>query len=406
MHKYCDIVYTDDKTVFINYEAGDVLFIPGRVSKEEFVQALSNSTDEAVNKIWNRANNSLKTREEYFQEFLSSHDLLHLILLPNEGCNFRCVYCFEDFSKPRRMTTVIEPIKKYIKKYAGSFDHLFLEWFGGEPLLEVNTITDLNNYGKSVNKSFHSHITTNGYYLTVENMKKLVNAEARYFTITLDGDNTTHDHTRILADGHGTFDVIFNNLLMLNKTDLDFHIKIRCNVSSSNAEGIDRLLEKMKSLDTRFHDINIRLIRDYNNDLNKKILSSQGVVNSLIAKAKRYGYFDSNLPTYLRPHGNICPAAQPNTYIIGADGSIMRCDIDLRSKDRNIIGYLNSNGEMVIDEEKQNKYIYPIEKEECRSCKAWITCMASSCPKARLDGQGIQCPSAIENLTENLNLLQ
>lgn len=30
--------------------------------------------------------------------FSLRNDVLHLILLPTEQCNFRCTYCYEDFS--------------------------------------------------------------------------------------------------------------------------------------------------------------------------------------------------------------------------------------------------------------------------------------------------------------------
>lgn len=44
---------------------------------------------------------------------LSSSNL-ELIILPTEHCNFRCLYCYEDFQVGRMKRPVVESIKKLI----------------------------------------------------------------------------------------------------------------------------------------------------------------------------------------------------------------------------------------------------------------------------------------------------
>ena len=43
------------------------------------------------------------------QECLASN-VLHLILMPTEACNFRCTYCYEDFKLKRMAPAVLRGV--------------------------------------------------------------------------------------------------------------------------------------------------------------------------------------------------------------------------------------------------------------------------------------------------------
>lgn len=55
-------------------------------------------------------NDEADSLKNVYKEF-QTEDLLHLIILPTEKCNLRCVYCYEDFKKGK-MSEKIEEIKK------------------------------------------------------------------------------------------------------------------------------------------------------------------------------------------------------------------------------------------------------------------------------------------------------
>jgi len=40
---------------------------------------------------------------------------MSLILMPAEQCNFRCIYCYEDFTIGKMSKTTIEAIKQLIR---------------------------------------------------------------------------------------------------------------------------------------------------------------------------------------------------------------------------------------------------------------------------------------------------
>jgi uncharacterized protein len=64
-----------------------------------------------------------------FQEELAasfSNQVLHLILLPTEHCNFRCTYCYEDFSIGRMTPEIIDSIKRLIDRRLDGLKHFLV----------------------------------------------------------------------------------------------------------------------------------------------------------------------------------------------------------------------------------------------------------------------------------------
>ena len=314
---------------------------------------------------------------------------------------------------------IISAIKKNIKLRAEKYKGIFIDWFGGEPLLEIPTILEISNYAKTIaaeeNKEYYSHITTNGYFLTVGNVRDLIAAGVRHFTVTIDGTSKSHDKTRVLPDGGGTFNTIFSNITQLKETDIDFNIKFRCNLNNQNYEGIKELIYIIGNLasdDPRFSDINIRTVANYNDVLDDKQTlldrkESGKQVYELLYEAAKLGLFDRSIaPSFLRG-GSVCYAATPDVYIIGADGTIMKCSIDLRENPDNIVGNLEPDGNMVLNENKLKTWNVDLNKnkESCSKCKKWFSCMGNSCPKAYNDGYSASCPDVFEYIHESLKLL-
>src|SRR5580693_1893213 len=101
-----------------------------------------------------------------------SSQLQHLIILPTEKCNFRCVYCYEDFKVGRMSEGVQRGIELLLINRAPTLNLLNLSWFGGEPLLARDIVLRLSRHAFSLSKKYGFRLTggltTNGYLLNKE----------------------------------------------------------------------------------------------------------------------------------------------------------------------------------------------------------------------------------------------
>jgi uncharacterized protein len=166
------------------------------------------------------------------------NDVLQLILLASEDCNFRCVYCYEKFKNGTMKPEVREGVRNLIDQRAPHIRHLNLSWFGGEPLYGWDAVEELSPYAARVAERYgiaHGQdMTTNAYLLTEERATKLLQWGCRRFQITIDGLPEDHDCKRVGRDGSPTYHVILDNLRSLKQRKDHFEVALRVNFDQKN----------------------------------------------------------------------------------------------------------------------------------------------------------------------------
>lgn len=98
-------------------------FVDGKydLKNEELIQSFFISEDEPINE-----GALLKSAR---QEVINSK-YLHLTIMPTEQCNFRCVYCYESFSKGKMDLSIAKAIIDYIKREIHKYRGVLISWFG------------------------------------------------------------------------------------------------------------------------------------------------------------------------------------------------------------------------------------------------------------------------------------
>lgn len=122
-----------------------------------------------------------------------------------------------------------------------------IRFHGGEPLLNITIIRFLISGFEQYREEFDFlyEMTTNGYVLFERDVDFLVN-NIHNLSISLDGVKEINDKYRVLEDGSGTFDKVYNNILVLKKKKRD--LIIRMTVTSKMAEYLcENVLYFLKS---------------------------------------------------------------------------------------------------------------------------------------------------------------
>lgn len=156
----------------------------------------------------------------------------------SHDCNLRCEYCFAetgDFGTGRKIMTP-ETGKKaidfLIEKSCGR-ENLELDFFGGEPLMAWDTVTETVDYARSIEKqhgkNFRFTITTNGVLLDDDKID-YINREMSNCVLSLDGRKEVNDRIRRTPNGKGSYDAIvpkFQKLVAArkNKGRTDYYVR-------------------------------------------------------------------------------------------------------------------------------------------------------------------------------------
>ncbi len=288
--------------------------------------------------------------------------MLELHVLPTEKCNFRCNYCYETFTQGRMRPEIQAGIKTLIARRVDSLDILSIAWFGGEPLVASDIVLDISNFASKLCSEkgvrFHGSMTTNAWFLDADMLNHLCASGVRNFQITLDGPEDLHDQSRVLRNGTGTYWRLWNNLMVARRSELPFRIILRLHIRPSTVAAMHAWLPELKRellSDPRF-SILVKPIEHLGGPNDSTIDVFEGDAGRHAAVAPFYedvgaasAYRDDIL-------GQACYACRPNAWVIRSDGRLARCTVALES-DRNTVGQLTPEGELVIDHEKLRPWL-------------------------------------------------
>lgn len=169
---------------------------------------------------------------------------------PTSACNAQCYYCYEKGIEAISMDTdTADAVVKYMDSVLNPGDNLYLEWFGGEPLLNHAIISYIMEKLKPIclhkNCKVFGKMITNGSLITTEIAEKMKNDWMISFVqITLDGYGKVYNDAKAyVCPEKWYFEKIVDNIKLLNRAGIQ--IGIRLNYDTHNFEGLKELIEYM-----------------------------------------------------------------------------------------------------------------------------------------------------------------
>ncbi len=175
---------------------------------------------------------------------MKSGEVKALCLHICHDCNLRCKYCFADegayhsareFMSEQTAKRAID----FLIQNSGNRKVLEVDFFGGEPLMCLQTIKNVVKYAREeadkVGKKFLFTTTTNALLLD-DDAIAFFNAEMENVVLSLDGRKEVHDAVRKTVNGKGSFDYVIDNVKKFVRSRGDKSYYVRGTFTSKNLD--------------------------------------------------------------------------------------------------------------------------------------------------------------------------
>lgn len=327
-----------------------------------------------------------------YKEILNCNNKIAISVNITNRCNFNCFYCYN------KRTNVIEDdidynsvifFIKYLLYQNKECNEIFINYIGGEPLLNVELILKINKEIISICKDYninYTHIiTSNGFYLNELNINKLISNDLKNVQITLDGNIDRHDIIRKTIYGEKSFNKILKNMSIAIKK---MNITVRINVGeSTNTNEIEELLYKLRAIDVE--DVYFAFIENTFSYCGKEVINDkEKIIQKYDDLWKLKFLLGFEFKQYLPPILGLCPAKNKYSFNIDTDGSVYKCQCESSKIDLSIFN-LSDNYKSISDFLKKNEESEMLEG--CVDCTYFIICFGGCKYLGENNNKNIKC---------------
>lgn len=332
-------------------------------------------------------------------------DVLQLILLASEDCNFRCVYCYEKFRNGTMLPPVRAGVRRLVEARAPRLSQLGISWFGGEPLYGWDAVEELAPFFAHTARRHGiplSHqMTTNAYLLTEERATRLLEWGCDSYQVTVDGLAAEHDCKRVGRDGSPTWQVVMDNLRSLRQRSAPFQVAVRVNFDRDNLPGLAPFIEALSEDfggDPRFV-LRFKPVGRWGGDNDARLAvcgtgDRREALDGLRRQALERGLrVEGGIRELSTLGAQVCYAARPFNFVVGATGKLMKCTVALDELEENVVGQIHPDGRLELREERMAAWVAPHFEDDaqCRSCHLLPGCQGAACPLTRVQSGTRTC---------------
>ncbi len=194
--------------------------------------------DEAYAEILELYNSEALFAEDDYAQFehkLGLAPVKAMCLHISHDCNLKCEYCFAGEGnyggeKVNMPADVGKKAVDFLIEQSGTRRNLEIDFFGGEPLMNWETVKAVVDYARSreaaAGKNFRFTITTNGLLLDEEKID-YINREMYNAVLSIDGRPDVHNKVRKSRSGMNAYDVILSNFqrLVAGRGDAQYYVR-------------------------------------------------------------------------------------------------------------------------------------------------------------------------------------
>lgn len=407
----------ESKVVFFNSFSGAILRLEGPSAQEltktlcdphqviSSTQLSDNLTNELIKGrflLGIEVNELHEIRERYWNARGETPAVL--TITTTMDCNLGCYYCYEERSGSHLTSVDIHPIVELAKEIIEKNNKktLHVDWYGGEPLLNVEFIQSasiaLQNLCNSLGVTYAASIISNGSEWPEDVIKFITTNKIRQVQISFDGMKKNHDKRRRYREGYGNQqDSSFNKAaLLVDQLVSITRVDLRFNIDRANARDIVPFICFAKQrgwfsavVPAVFQPARLASYSEASEFMRKHELSLEEFDNIRATVRNELGGIkieESEIPDgFPHPKTSVCAALSNNSIVVGAEGLTYRCGLQVGEQSR-AIGSLNPK---LIATDKYSdidwwRHFDPTTLPTCSICSFLPICWGG-CPKKHLE---------------------
>lgn len=315
-----------------------------------------------------------------------------------EDCNLRCKYCYITHKASNKKMS-FETAKKFIDYILTAdietADSVIVDFFGGEPFMEVSLVDKISDYFKlktyELNHpwfwNYRLNFATNGVNYSSYEVQRYIekNKGKLSIGISIDGIKEKHDLNRIFPDGRGSYDCIEKNIpLWISQfapaTKMTFSSEDLCYLKDSVIDlwkhGVTEVAANVvfenvwKEGDDEIFEAQLRALADY-------------ILDNALFDRYYCTLFSDEIGGYMserRKDSVYCGAGK--MLAVGPDGKLYPCvrykDYSLNRHPERIVGDVQTGIDMELVRPFMAAASRYQDDDECQNCP-----IAAGCPQCQ-----------------------
>lgn len=326
-------------------------------------------------------------------------------------CNLRCAYCFAgtgDFGHDRGLMNkeVAERAVEFIIAGSGRRRHCELDFFGGEPLLNMevvrHTVAYVRRREAETGKIFKLTLTTNAVLLD-DDIVDFLNRENISLVLSLDGRPEVHDRMRPNADGSGSHCEVVDNVrkTVASRGNQNYYLR-----GTFTAHNLDFAADVLAMADLGFDQLSVEPVigKDTDYALREEHLpalfaqydelAAEYLARRRAGRPFEFFHFNLNLDNGPCVAKRLSGCGAGHEYFaVTPEGELYPCH-QFVGRDEYLIGNIFDgikNADMVA----KFRQTHALSKKACRECWARFYCSGGCHANAQLFGGDIGEPYAL-----------
>jgi len=344
----------------------------------------------------------------------TSRRLKTIVIAPTMRCNMSCHYCFESKTTQCLSACLQDSLVERVSVDLAGYEGLHVQWFGGEPLLEIEAIrrltAKLRGACETAGKSYSAEVVTNGVLLDAKIASDLADLGVGEAQITLEGAQRLHDKVRFTSGHEGSFERVLEGLRSASPF---ITINVRVHVAPYSFDSVLELLSVLaeRELQRCIGRLYFSPLFNYRTQDSKiqfrveprKFYGSQEFAASQIRLLEAAATLGFKTGDPLNASYGLCIAMLDGTEVFGPSGTIAKCYLDTNEPDK-AFDNLQGSGKSEAVLQQWTDYDYRGDPE-CVACQFSPVCLGG-CPTQRMHGadKGVVCTPLKFNFHERMKL--